>query len=209
MPRGRRQRNGIYQRKDRPGFWISYVDANGKRKREKVKDAHTPTQAETALRQRVSAAETEKRTGVREDSDISTKELFERFKKYQKSRVSPTTYARLDGILDTLKSHLPAQAKAIKRATVNEFVDTRANEVKPGTVAKELFTLSKILRLAVDEWELLNRNAAHGVKPPKQAEGRTKYLTPSELKAALQLAELGCGRRWPLQQLPDAGAENS
>lgn len=185
-----RVRDGVYGRKDRRGFWVSYIDANGERVREKLKDARTPQQARTALEQIKTKVETEKRLGIREDADITTKELFERFKKYQKPRISSTTFARLDGILSTLERHLPAQAKAITRAKVNELVDTRANEVKPGTVAKELFTLSKILRLAVDEWGLLNRNAAHGVKAPTQPEGRTKYLTPGELKAALEAAEV-------------------
>lgn len=183
----RRTRDGVYQRADRAGWWISYIDADGERRREKV-EAHTRTQALDALHETETKVKQEKRLGVREDSGITTEELFERFRKYQKSRVSKTTYDRLGGILDTLKDNLPAQAKAITRAKVNELVDTRATQVKAGTVAKELFTLSKILRLAVDEWELLNRNAAHGVKAPKQPEGRTKYLTPGELKAALESA---------------------
>jgi len=184
-----KERDGVYYRADRRGWWASYIDADGIHQRKKIEDAHTRKQAIDALAQIKTKVATEKRLGVRQDSEITTKELFERFKKHQKSRVSSTTYDRLDGILDTLEKHLPAQAKAITKAAVNEFVDTRANQVKPATVAKELFTLSKILRLAVDEWELLNKNAAHGVKRPKQAEGRTKYLTPGELRAALQTAE--------------------
>jgi integrase len=187
MPKAK-ERDGVYWRADRRGWWASYIDAEGIHQRKKIKDAHTRTQALRALHETETKVEKEKRLGVREDSEITTEELMERFKKHQKSRLAPTTFARLDGILKTLQEHLPAQAKAITRAKVNEYVDTRALTVKPGTVAKELFTLSKILRLATDEWGLLNRNAAHGVKPPKQPEGRTKYLTPGELKAALESA---------------------
>jgi len=182
-----RQRDGVYYRKDR-GIWcISYIDADGERTRKKV-EGYTRKQALDALHETETKVKQEMRLGVREDSEISTKDLLERFKKHQKSRLAPTTFARLDGILKTLQEHLPAQAKAITRAKVNEYVDTRAMTVKPGTVAKELFTLSKILRLAVDQWELLNRNAAHGVTPPKEPKGRTRYLTPGELKAALESA---------------------
>jgi integrase len=187
MPRAK-ERDGVYQRPDRPGWWVSYMDADGERVRKKV-TASTRTQALDCLRRIKGEEERAEVLGVRPDSDITTKELMQRFKNHQKSRVAVSTYTRLDGILKTLQEHLPARAKDIIRGKVNEYVDTRALTVKPGTVAKELFTLSKILRLAVDEWELLNQNRAHGVKPPKQSEGRTRYLTPGELKAALEAAE--------------------
>jgi len=38
------------------------------------------------------------------------------------------------------------------------------------------------------EWELLNQNPAQGAKLPKVPEGRTRYLSPTELKASLEAA---------------------
>ncbi len=38
------------------------------------------------------------------------------------------------------------------------------------------------------EWELLHQNAAQGAKLPRLPEGRTRYLSPIELKAALEAA---------------------
>jgi len=187
MPKAQ-ERDGVYQRSDRPGWWVSYMDADGERVRRKVV-ASTRQQARDALRRFKTGEERVESLGVRPDSDITTKELMERFNKYQKPRVAASTYERLDGILETLHEHLPERAKDITRGKVNEYVDTRALTVKAGTVQKELFTLSKILRLAVDEWGLLNKNSAHGIKPPKQPEGRTRFLTPGELKAALEAAE--------------------
>jgi hypothetical protein len=60
-------------------------------------------------------AEEEKtrRTGVRPASDITLETLFERYKRHQKARIRSTTFARLGGILDTLKAHLPERAKEI------------------------------------------------------------------------------------------------
>jgi len=52
---------------------------------------------------------------------------------------------------------------------------------------KEMATLKHALRIAV-EWELLRENPAQGVKLPTQSEGRTRYLSPSEFKAALEAA---------------------
>ncbi len=36
------------------------------------------------------------------------------------------TFDRLDGILKTLKAHLPEQAKAITMRAVSEYIDKRA-----------------------------------------------------------------------------------
>ncbi len=46
--------------------------------------------------------------------------------------------------------------------------------------------MSKVFRLAVDEWEILNRNPGAGVKAPRQPDGKLKYLTPGELRATLE-----------------------
>ncbi len=42
-------------------------------------------------------------------------------------------------------------------------------------------------QLAV-EWELLHSNPAQGAKLPEVSQGRTRYLSPSELKAVLKAA---------------------
>jgi hypothetical protein len=59
--------------------------------------------------------------------------------------------------------------------------------VAPGTVQKEIATLKHALRLAI-EWDLLHSNPAQGVKLPKVPEGRTRYLSPTESKSALEAA---------------------
>ena len=102
-------------------------------------------------------------------------------------RLRSTTLARLDGILETLKANLPGRAKDITRQSVSEFVSSRAQEVAPGTIQKEIAVLKHALKLAV-EWELLQVNAAQGTKLPRVPEGRTRYLAPLELKAALEAA---------------------
>jgi integrase len=125
--------------------------------------------------------------GIRPATEITTEALFERYKKHQKARIRSTTFERLGGILDTLKAHLPAQAKAITKRTVGEYIEARAETVKPGTVAKEMSVLKHCLRLAV-EWGELNQNPAAGARLPQLPQGKTRYLTPGELKAALESA---------------------
>ncbi len=125
--------------------------------------------------------------GVRPASEITTEALLERYKRHQKARIRPTTYQRLGGILATLQAHLPQQAKAITKRTIADYIETRADTVKPGTVAKEMSVLKHCLKLAV-EWGELHQNPAAGARLPKLPPGKTRYLTPGELRAALESA---------------------
>jgi integrase len=185
MPKAK-ERDGVSQRSDRSGWWISYIDAEGKRRKKKVQ-ASTRTQALEARRRVTVKVERERALGVKEASVISTSDLLERFRRHQKTRLRSTTYERLDGILRILKAKLPAQAKLISRRDVANYIDRRSEEVAPATIAKEIFTLKHALRLAV-EWGDLHDNTAQGVRLPKQPEGKTRYLTPGELRAALEIA---------------------
>ncbi len=179
--------DGVYQRPDSPFWWCSYNDASGKRVRRKLAGAHTRTQAVTMLEAIRTQEDKARILGVRPATEITLSDLFDRYKKHQKARIRPTTFARLGGILDTLKANLPEQAKAITKRTIAEYIDKRAESVKPGTVCKEMSVLKHCLKLAV-EWGELNQNPAAGARLPKLPPGKTRYLTPGELKAALELA---------------------
>jgi integrase len=185
MPRAK-ERDGVFQRTDRSGWWVSYVDGKGERKKEKV-TAATRTQAMTALSQIKTRIERDSILGVKSASEITTADLLKRFKTYQKGQLRPTTFVRLDGILETLKAALPTLAKEITRRAVADYILKRSETVAAGTVTKEVSTLKHALRLAV-EWELLTMNPAQGAKLPQQSEGRTRYLSPTEFKAALVAA---------------------
>lgn len=185
MPKAK-QRDGVFQRKDRSGWFVSYINASGRRRKEKV-TAQTRTQALMTLAGIQTREEKARILGVKEASSITTEDLLVRYKRHQKTRLRPTTFARLDGILDTLKNHLPSAAKDITRELVQEFIAARSEKVAPGTIQKEVTVLKHALRLAI-EWQLLNMNAALGAKLPRVPEGRTRYLTPLELKAALDAA---------------------
>ena len=128
---------------------------------------------------------------VKEVSDISTSDLFERFRRYQKIHLRPSTYQRLDGIISTLKANMPAQAKAITKNDVAKFIETRLSgedSVAPATVRKEVQALKYCCKLAVEEWELLRLNPAQSVKLPKVRDEKPRFLTPNELRATLKAA---------------------
>jgi integrase len=193
-----KERDGVFQRNDRHGWWVSYVDITGKRRKQKVV-AHTRKQALDALSAIKTRVEREKILGVKAASDISTEDLFARYKQYQKGRLRPSTFARLEGILSILRANFPGRAKDISKKRVADYVSRRAHpEVSPqtgtakrgaapGTIHKEITVLKHALKLAV-EWELLHKNPAQGTRLPKMPEGRTRYLSPLELKAALEAA---------------------
>ena len=180
MPKARKW-DGVYQRPDSPFWWCSYSDASGKRARRKLAGAHTRPQAVKML-DAIRVQEEKARTlGVRPATEISTGAPFERYKRHETPRIRSTssTYDRLGGILDTLKAHLPAQAKAITKRTVAEYIETRAETARPGPVAKEMSVLKHCLKLAV-EWGELNQNPVAAARLPQLPPGRTRYLTPGE-----------------------------
>lgn len=185
MPKAK-ERDGVYYRRDRGAWWVSYTDAAGRRQREAVA-AQTRPQAVAARVALMLKAERDRVLGVREASDITTADLFARYKRHQKTRLRATTFERLDGILEALETALPELARDITKRTVADYISTRSDAVAPGTVQKEISVLKHALRLAV-EWELLNTNPAQGAKLPKLPEGRTRYLSPAELRAALEAA---------------------
>jgi hypothetical protein len=181
MPQAK-QRDGVYFRKDRGAFAVSYIDASGKRRR-RIVAVKTRQQVMNVLAAVKTAEEQARILGVRPESDISTPALLDRYSRHQKPRTRSTTFVRLASILATLKTRLPEQAKAISKRTIAEYIETRSETVKPVSIAKEITVLKHCLRLAV-EWDLLHTNAATGARLPKIPAGRTRYLSPGELNAA-------------------------
>ena len=179
-------RDGVYKRTDRPGWWVSYIDASGNRVRSNCA-AQSRAQAMTLLAKIRTQEERKRAHGPRPTREIPTAPLLERFMRHQKTRLRPTTYERLGGTLRTLQANLPEQATAITKQVVAEYIEARSKSVKPGTVAKEVSTLKHCLRLAVD-WGLLCENAASRARLPEVAVAETRYLTPSELQTALENA---------------------
>jgi integrase len=183
-----RDGDGIYTRKDRPGYWISYKDADGRRRRRKV-EATNRTKAGDLRSGYVSREETARAHGVRPAGPETFAEVAQDYLTHQRQRVSMANYERERGIVeDHLKPFFDCDLRAIRRATVQRYITARCAEVSNATVAKELNVLKHLLRLAVEEWEFIPVNPAVGVKPPKPAPGRVRYLQPGELRIVLEFA---------------------
>ena len=183
-----RNGDGIFQRKDRPGYWISYQDSDGRRRRRKV-EAPNKTQASTLRSGYVSREETAKAHGVRPAGPETFVSVATQYLAHQKARTGAANYRREVGIIeDHLKKFFAGQLRAIRKATVQRYVTARCAAVSAGTVTKELNVLKHLLNLCVDLWEYIPVNPAHGVKPPKAPPGRLRYLQPGELRAVVEAA---------------------
>lgn len=176
----KKDRDGIYTRKGKDGFYISYIDANGRRRQERI---YAATRKEALKIRAAKLARIEKMLvlGVAEAADVDFEALADRFLKYQQPRISKQSHERESGLL---KNHLipyySGQLANIRREKVQSYVTKRLGEASPYTVQKELNTLKHMLTLA-KEWELIPVNPAEDVKGPKTPPGRVRYLQPTEL----------------------------
>src|SRR5262245_57122053 len=125
----KRDRDGVYQRPDRPGFFISYTDAAGRRRKKRVyaKNITEAREMRTAFLARV---QKQKVLGVTDADDTSFANVVNRYLKYQKPRVSADTYERLDSIVEKrLKPAFKGKIGNITRTKISNFVTDRLNEV--------------------------------------------------------------------------------
>lgn len=178
-----RGRDGVYMRGRK--YWISYMDAQGRRRLEST-NAPTLQQARAIRERELMKAEQQRRFGIIEPTEDTFEQFAPKFLEYQRKRLTPAAYGRAKGILDShLKPVFGSMLLAqIRRKDVEHFVSNRTG-VKPASVVHELNVLKRMLRLAV-EWDLVPFNPAAGVKGPKVPPGRLRYLQPTELRVVLE-----------------------
>lgn len=188
MPTKKRKkdRDGVQWRKDRGGFFGSWTDLSGHRRKRKL-EASTLTQARNLLaaeKQRVDKART---LGYVPPGDETFSEIVPRYLRHQKARITPQAYERTRGIV---QSHLreafgTTRLANIRKMNIQHYITKRCGDVAPASVVKELNVLKHLFGLAVD-WEIVPINPCHGVKPPRVPAGRVRYLQPTELRAVLE-----------------------
>jgi hypothetical protein len=183
-------RDGIYQRPDRPGYWMSYVDEHGKRIQKKCKSATmTEAKAEVAAARKL-AAQLAKR--IADGDELPTDDTFaavaERYLAYQKKRhkagqLSAPELVRQTGIIEAHLAPFFAGMKIakIRRSKLNAYIESRTGEASAGSIIKETNVLKHLFALACDEWEIIDANPAKRLKLPEAPPGRTRHLDPVEL----------------------------
>ncbi len=177
--------DGVFTRKDRDGFWISWNDAQGRRKYRKT-NARTLAEARKLRAAELVKVEQNKALGVVPPSDEPFEAVGKRFLKHQKARLTDRAYERERAIVeDHLIGFFKTSIAAVRRVDVQRYVTHRMEKVSTYSVQKELNVLKHLLRLAV-EWELIPFNPAQGVKSPKVPAGRVRYLQAAELRLLLE-----------------------
>src|SRR5262245_54282512 len=178
------KRDGVYQRKDRPGWWISWTDAQGRRRQRKT-DAQNITQAKQIRAAELLRVEQAKILGYNPPGDETFKDVADRFLAYQKARLAPKTYDREEGIIRIhLAQFSGLRLASIRKVDIQRYVTGAVAARSAYSAGRELSVLKHLFALAV-EWEIIPVNPAQHVKPPKLPAGRMRYLQPTELKALL------------------------
>jgi integrase len=176
--------DGIFRRKDREGYFLSWVDAQGGRRKRKAKGL-TLGEARADLEVEHVRVRKARELGFTPAGKDSFAEIATRYLSHQKVRLTPKEYERQQLIVENhLKPFFTGKVAEIRRADIQRYVTERSGEVKPATVRKELNVLKHLLNLAV-EWEVIIMSPGQGVKSPKVPPGRVRYLQPTELRALM------------------------
>jgi integrase len=177
--------DGIYTRRDREGYWMHWSDAQGRRRWRKL-NVNTLQQARKARAAEMVRVEQSRVLGFAAPGKDTFSDVATRFLAHQKARLTPKAYKREAGIVNEhLSKFFSGPLASIRRLDVQRYVTKRAGEVSAHSVQKEVNICKHLLRLAV-EWEIVPFNAAHGVKCPRVATGRVRYLQPGELRTVLE-----------------------
>jgi integrase len=188
MTKKKSDRDGIYKRPDGHGFWISWTDSQGRRRRRSVRVANI-TQARAARNAELLRVEQTRALGFTPPGDEVFKEVASRYLQYQKARLTAKAYDRERGIVECHLASFFGELKlaSIRRADIQRYITKRSAKVSAHSLVKELNVIRHLLRLAV-EWEIIPFNPAQGIKSPKVPAGRLRYLQPGELRALLESA---------------------
>src|SRR5581483_10889014 len=135
-----RERDGVYQRPDRPGWWISFTNAKGQRRRRKVAGAHTMQQARAALAAELQNVERTRIFGIAPPSPEAFSSVAARYLKHQEARLTPAAYERTRGVVEgNLKTFFGTmKVSEIRKGDVQKYITNRSGQVSAGTVAREM-----------------------------------------------------------------------
>lgn len=184
------KRDGCYERPDRGGWWISWTDAQGRRRQRKT-DAQNITQAKQIRSAELLRVEQAKMLGQMPPGEETFKEVADRYLKYQNARLKPASYKREEIVRRVHLSRFDSlKLSAIRKKDLQNYLTERAAVASASSVRAEMAFLTHLFRLAV-EWGIIPVSPAIGLKAPKLPPGRVRYLQPTELKALLEAARDG------------------
>jgi integrase len=184
-----RNRDGVYTRKNRTGFWGSWVDVQGRRVQRKFA-VHTVEQARAALAAEKFKVEEHKKFGRPLPSEDFFTAFAAEFVRYQERRIAPQVvkgkisqaeYVRQKGIVEAKLIPYFGKMKlaVVRKADVVKYIHDRTGQASDATIIKEVNVLKKLFNVALD-LDKIPTNPAQRAPLPQAPEGRTRYLTPEE-----------------------------
>src|SRR5271157_3675488 len=197
MPK-QRKRDGLYWRKDRKEYWVSYMNEKGERVRECALNLETYEKAENHAEAKAYCEE--KRRDIRQQRNLKPGEVLacrdsfadiaNKFLAYQKPRLTPRAYTREAGIVGHLKDAFTGKLADVTSSQVSDYLTARLGVVSKSSVRKELVSLKHLFRLACGEWKLLPRfaNPCLDVTTPQVRDERTQHLSPEQFRRVLAAA---------------------
>lgn len=173
--------DGITKRGDRKAWYITWIDASGKRHKKRARRQTFQGARQELARERAKVLE------ARETGFVPTsfKEAGKRYLERQKSLVSPHEYERQESILDKhLKPFFAGKLRDTTKRRIEEYIASRSRKCSPATIRKEVGVLKHLLNWATADG-LVPANVALRIAMPKPAAGRVRYLQPTELQSIL------------------------
>jgi integrase len=126
--------------------------------------------------------------GVYEEKKIPFADFAREYLAFAESTKAPSTYAgnvrEMQRLMRVIDGYLPKLTTAI----LEKYKVQRSQEVKAGTVNRELALLKHMLTKAVD-WGYLKQNPARAVKLLKEPPGRLRYLEAEDIQRLLEACD--------------------
>jgi len=185
MPKRKRDKDGIYRRKDSPFWWASYVDAGGRRTRRSTGTADRREAEAILAKWRVEAH----RAHHWNEQPART------FDELMIAYLEATADEKRDNVRDRNSlAHLypvftGCDLNALTAVDVRRYIaDRKAEGAAASTINKEVGLLSSAINYARREWGWEHPNPAAQCKQ-REPEGRVRWLTRAEVAALVNAAE--------------------
>lgn len=188
MPNKRKQdQDGLYRRTDSPYWWVSYVDAGGRRTRRSTGTTDRREAAALLSRWKLDAHR------ERQWDEEPTRTFDELMLAYLKATADEKRDTERDRY--SLKQLFPVfsgrELNSLRPVDIRSYIDSRKEDgAAPATINKEVGLMSAAINYARSEWDwgIPNPAARRRLKEP---EGRVRWINRAEAVALLQTAGKG------------------
>jgi integrase len=126
--------------------------------------------------------------GVHAERKIRFADFAQGYLEFAKSTTAPSTYAGNEREMQRLLRAFDVYLSKLTTVLIEKYKVQRSQEVKAGTVNRELALLKHMLTKAVD-WGYLKQNPAKAVKLLKEPPGRLRYLEAEEIERLLDACD--------------------